>query len=476
MVSWWHCSRALEALKEFLKLRPKRPKRPPPGPPARHRSAARAPARRAAAPLRHLRAPPRRVRRDPPARHRARRDEDGGSCDLVGLPVVTLDPSGPVVANPDGNPGTIRVGHAFDIAHFTGNCCCCEYWQEIKGYALVRRRGSGVWSDIGMVIGRGAELDRNNFQEDGKPWFLYRHRRGRVNIPEDSYLPVRGAGCEYKGKRLSPSVVGSTLGDSVDLHLTFHGSIIDICTGTLNVERTWRIHCYGTVDLEMSFPYSTSRYKFRAISRRRRPGHGSSQAHPPQWAIARRRRHADGGLARPPPLPPWQFLTDVRTNCPALWENNPHLTAIDAEDPIRGDRPQRISADPPEQSRALSFHPWLYALSQRAAEPADRASEFKGDIYLSRLERSWMSCAGDHAAGAALLARRLRRKNSTTPWRNGGIRRVIRPWSMPMRAGCCSCRSAKYITITRRSEASSIWSGVATCASSSASSTTPPVS
>jgi len=176
-----------------------------------------------------------------------------------------MDPHGPVVANPDGNPGTIRVGQAFDIeAHFSGNCCCCEYRQEIKGYALVRQRGSGVWSDIGMVIGRGAQLDRNNFQEDGKPWFFYGHRRGQRNIPEDSYLPGRLAGCEYKGNDF-PSVYGLTLGDSVDLHLTFRGRIIDVCTGTIKWEKTWRIHCYGFVDIDMSFPYLTSTYKFTAF-------------------------------------------------------------------------------------------------------------------------------------------------------------------------------------------------------------------
>ena len=29
---------------------------------------------------------------------------------------------------------------------------------------------------------------------------------------------------------------------------------------------------------------------------------------------------------------PGQFLTDVRTPCPALWENNPHLTKLDEQE------------------------------------------------------------------------------------------------------------------------------------------------
>ena len=30
---------------------------------------------------------------------------------------------------------------------------------------------------------------------------------------------------------------------------------------------------------------------------------------------------------------PGEFLTDVRTSCPALWEHNPHVTAIADDEP-----------------------------------------------------------------------------------------------------------------------------------------------
>ena len=30
---------------------------------------------------------------------------------------------------------------------------------------------------------------------------------------------------------------------------------------------------------------------------------------------------------------PGEFLTDVRTSCPALWENNPYLTPLSDDDP-----------------------------------------------------------------------------------------------------------------------------------------------
>ncbi len=30
---------------------------------------------------------------------------------------------------------------------------------------------------------------------------------------------------------------------------------------------------------------------------------------------------------------PGQYLTDVRTHCPELWENNPYITPLDEGDP-----------------------------------------------------------------------------------------------------------------------------------------------
>jgi hypothetical protein len=181
---------------------------------------------------------------------------------LEGEPVVTLDPRGCIVVNPDGNPGTVMVGQEFSVeAHFSGACRCCEYRQEIKGLAWVRRRGSDVWEDIGMQIGGFAELDRDDFLEDGKRWFRYGHRRGQQNILEDSYLPDRQNGCTYKGRDL-PNIHGLSLGDSVHLDLVFHGRIIDVCTGKPKWEKTWRVFGYGFVDLEMSPPYLTSQYKF----------------------------------------------------------------------------------------------------------------------------------------------------------------------------------------------------------------------
>ena len=54
---------------------------------------------------------------------------------------------------------------------------------------------------------------------------------------------------------------------------------------------------------------------------------------------------------------PDQFVTDVRTPCPELWEHNPYLTPID-ESPSRGTR----SATPP-----LSRHaPWLSVPTHKA--------------------------------------------------------------------------------------------------------------
>ena len=64
---------------------------------------------------------------------------------------------------------------------------------------------------------------------------------------------------------------------------------------------------------------------------------------------------------------PDQFVTDVRTPCPELWEHNPYLTPIAEERArCRGHR-LRVSAHPQEQRRAVSFHPRLHPAPERAA-------------------------------------------------------------------------------------------------------------
>ncbi len=89
---------------------------------------------------------------------------------------------------------------------------------------------------------------------------------------------------------------------------------------------------------------------------------------------------------------PGRYQTDVRTSTPAIWENNPYLTAI---------------ADNDAEARSIEMHyPLINQSNQRpmhflegycdylAAQlglPSLRPQEFRGDIHLSDQERGWMN-------------------------------------------------------------------------------------
>ena len=88
---------------------------------------------------------------------------------------------------------------------------------------------------------------------------------------------------------------------------------------------------------------------------------------------------------------PEKFITDVRTPCPALWENNPYITPLDdkAEDVtvIECHYPLIHQSN---QAPYHCIHGFIHFLS-RHLNLNIRATEFKGDIYISDLEKSWMS-------------------------------------------------------------------------------------
>src|ERR1044071_7942613 len=88
---------------------------------------------------------------------------------------------------------------------------------------------------------------------------------------------------------------------------------------------------------------------------------------------------------------PGQFLTDVRTLCPGLWENNPYLT------PLTEDMPgvELIDCSYPlidhcNETPYHCLHGFIDFLNQRLSL-AIRPTAFKGDIHLSDLEKSWFS-------------------------------------------------------------------------------------
>ena len=88
---------------------------------------------------------------------------------------------------------------------------------------------------------------------------------------------------------------------------------------------------------------------------------------------------------------PGKFITDVRTPCPHLWENNPYITALDEKDSTV----ETIECHYPliHQSNKTPhhfIHAFIHFLSERLRLTI-RPTEFKGDIYISNLEKSWYS-------------------------------------------------------------------------------------
>jgi hypothetical protein len=85
---------------------------------------------------------------------------------------------------------------------------------------------------------------------------------------------------------------------------------------------------------------------------------------------------------------PGKFLTDVRTSCPALWENNPHLT------PLREEAPgiETIQCEYPliHESNHASYHfihGFIEFLNRRLGGKLS-PQFFKGDIHLSAREKT----------------------------------------------------------------------------------------
>jgi ADP-heptose:LPS heptosyltransferase len=88
---------------------------------------------------------------------------------------------------------------------------------------------------------------------------------------------------------------------------------------------------------------------------------------------------------------PGEFLTDVRTSAPALWENNPHLTPLSENDP----KVTVLDSEYPLIHRSNDvpyhfIHGFIEHLNDRLGT-AIRPTQFQGDIHVSPLEKSWFS-------------------------------------------------------------------------------------
>jgi hypothetical protein len=88
---------------------------------------------------------------------------------------------------------------------------------------------------------------------------------------------------------------------------------------------------------------------------------------------------------------PGEFATDVGTPCPALWENNPYITSLDEND----EDVEVIDCQYPMINRSNQapyhfIHAFIEFLNDRLHLEI-KPTAFKGDIYISDLEKSWFS-------------------------------------------------------------------------------------
>src|SRR4029079_1703855 len=88
---------------------------------------------------------------------------------------------------------------------------------------------------------------------------------------------------------------------------------------------------------------------------------------------------------------PGQFITDVRTSCSAIWENNPHITPLDGGGPDV----ETIDCHSPliHQSNTAPYH-FVHAFGAYLNEKLGlqiRPTSFQGDIHISDVEKAWFS-------------------------------------------------------------------------------------
>ncbi|MBL9139948.1 MAG: hypothetical protein JNK85_29015 [Verrucomicrobiales bacterium] len=88
---------------------------------------------------------------------------------------------------------------------------------------------------------------------------------------------------------------------------------------------------------------------------------------------------------------PGQFVTDVRTSCAELWENNPHLTPLNESAPqvdgLECDYPLINRCNQAPYHCIHGFIEFLNAHLNLAIQP----TAFHGDVHLSDIEKSWYS-------------------------------------------------------------------------------------
>ena len=88
---------------------------------------------------------------------------------------------------------------------------------------------------------------------------------------------------------------------------------------------------------------------------------------------------------------PGQFQTDVRTSAPQLWESNPHITQLSEDDSGVEILDMEYPLIQECNQRPYHFiHGYVQYLEKKLGLSIPVA-QFKGDIHLAEIEKSWMS-------------------------------------------------------------------------------------
>jgi len=88
---------------------------------------------------------------------------------------------------------------------------------------------------------------------------------------------------------------------------------------------------------------------------------------------------------------PGKFATDVRTPCPALFENSPYITRISDNDPDALKIPMEYPLVHRSNTSPYHFIHGFRMYLEETLKLMIPATDFKGDIHLTSEEKSWLS-------------------------------------------------------------------------------------
>jgi hypothetical protein len=93
------------------------------------------------------------------------------------------------------------------------------------------------------------------------------------------------------------------------------------------------------------------------------------------------------------------ILVDVRTSCPAIWENNPHLTPLKEKE--EGVKVYKVGYPIIHNSNEGAYH-FVHGFRLDIEEKLGiriKSTKFSGDIHFSEEELSWVSMIHEHYTG-----------------------------------------------------------------------------